>query len=695
MKFLLYIILALASIEASAQIKISGEVKDESGEPIPFATVYVEETFEGGASDVEGHFGFETKAKGPQILVASAVGFQTIKQPITIEGKPVSLQLTLKGAEQVLEQVVVSAGSFGASDKAKGTMLKPLEIVTNASAQGDVFQAIQTLPGVSKVGNETGLFVRGGDAHETKTIIDGAIVQNPFFSETPNMASRGRFDPFMFKGASFTTGGYSAEFGGALSSVLILDTQDIPENTSSSVGLNMAGLTLSHQQVWDEKTTVMGDISYNNLSLLFASVPQNVDWVKEPERLSANMAFRHKTKNGMLKSLVQHQRGRIGLHTTNFEAPDNPHSFANENSTTFWNTHYKGTISKKLGIYAGLTLNQESDKITFDKQSFREEASMLQAKTTFYYDFNQKVALKFGGESFIEQDSRTAATTQKLDDQHSAIYSESDISLGKRWAFRLGFRSEYSSLLGKANIAPRTSMAYKTGKNSQVSLAYGHFYQKPEDEFLFRANQLDYELSTHLIGNYQWSLDGRSFRVELYDKRYDNLVKVEAEGLLTNEGNGFSRGVDVFWKDDKSIRNLDYWVSYSYIDAERDYKDYPIAATPGFITDHTLNIVANYEITHLGLSPGITYSFATGRRYLNPNSEEFLSDKTKAYHNVSMNLSYITEVFNSFTVFYASLSNPLGFDQVFGYEYSADGTQREKVRPSATRTFFLGMFVNF
>lgn len=705
MKFLLYIILTLVSIEAMGQVKISGDVKDDKGEPISFATVYVEESFEGGSSDIEGNFQFDVKATGSHILVASAVGFETIKQPISIEGKPISVQLTLTSSSQVLNQVVVSAGSFGASDKVKGTMLKPLDIVTNASAQGDIFQAIQTLPGVSRVGNETGLFVRGGDAHETKTIIDGAIVQNPFFSETPNMASRGRFDPFMFKGASFATGGYSSEFGGALSSVLILDTQDIPDNTSSSVGLNMAGLTLSHQQVWDEKTTLMGDISYNNLGLLFNSVPQNVDWVKVPERGSANMAFRHKTKNGMFKSLVQHQRGRIGLNTPNLEEPVNPHSFANENSSTFWNSHYKGTLSKKLGIYAGLTLNQNTDEVTFNKQTLLEESRMLQAKTTFYYDLNDKVALKFGGESFIEEEARRAGIAQKLNDHYSAVYSESDFSLGKRWAFRVGFRAEHSTLLNKMNVAPRTSMAYKTGKNSQVSLAYGHFYQKPEKEFFiggrqfgprqFDTDQLDYELSTHLIGNYQWSLDGRSFRVELYDKGYQNLVKIEADGLLSNNGEGYSRGVDVFWKDDKSIRNLDYWVSYSYIDAERDYKNYPIAATPTFITDHTLNIVANYEIEHLGLSPGITYNFATGRRYINPNSEEFLSDKTKAYHNVSLNLSYLTEIFNNFAVLYGSLSNPFGFDQVFGYEYSRDGSRREEVRPTAGRSFFLGMFVNF
>lgn len=695
MKYLIYIILTLVSIEASAQIKISGNVKDEKGDAVSFATLYLDETFEGGASNDEGYFEFEVKATGAVTLVSSAVGFETAKIPVTIDKKPISLDITLKDASQVLNTVVISAGSFDASDKSKATLLKPLDIVMNAGAQGDIFKAIETLPGVSKVGNETGLFVRGGDAHETKTIIDGTIVEKPFFGEVPNIASRSRFDPFMFKGTTFTTGGYSSEYGRALSSVLLLETQDIPEKTTSGIGINMAGINLSHQQVWNEKTALMGDVSYNNLSLLFRAVPQNVDWVKEPEGFGTNWAFRHKTKKGMVKSLVQHQRGKIGLHTNNFEEPHNPHTFENENNNTYANANYKGTISNKLGIYTGVALNQSKDKKSFNSLAFTEESRMLHGKATLYYDINSQVAMKLGAESFIEEDVRAAATTQKIDDQNTALYAESDLALGQRWAFRLGVRSEYSNLLGKMNVAPRTSMAYKTGKNSQISLAYGHFYQKPEETFLFIDKELDFERSTHLITNYQWIHEGRSFRIELYDKRYDKLVKGRLGEPLTNEGKGFSRGIDIFWKDDKTIRNLDYWVSYSYIDAERDYKNYPTAATPGFVTDHTMNVVANYVIDHLGLTPGLTYTFASGRRYLNPNNDQFLTDRTKAYNNISVNLSYVTKVFNNFAVLYGSLGNPFGFDQVFGYEYSADGSERVEIRPPSKRTFFVGLFVNF
>ena len=163
---------------------------------------------------------------------------------------------------------------------------------------------------------------------------------------------------------------------------------------------------------------------------------------------------------------------------------------------------------------------------------------------------------------------------------------------------------------------------------------------------------------------------------------------------MTNDGDGYSRGIDVFWKDKRSIRNLDYWVSYSYIDAKRNYNDYPTAASPTFVTDHTFHFVSNYNIDHLGLRPGLTYTYSSGRSYYNPNNENFLEDKTIDYHNLSINLSYITQLFGNFTVLYGSLTNPFGFEQIFGYEYSFDGTQREAILPTANTTFFLGLFVN-
>jgi hypothetical protein len=116
-----------------------------------------------------------------------------------------------------------------------------LDIVTTASANADVTGAIKTLPGAQQVGESEGLFVRGGTAAETKTFIDGTLVNNFFYSSVPNVAQRGRFSPFIFKGTVFSAGGYSALYGQALSSALILESIDLPDRSSGNFSISPIG----------------------------------------------------------------------------------------------------------------------------------------------------------------------------------------------------------------------------------------------------------------------------------------------------------------------------------------------------------------------------------------------------------------------------------------------------------------------
>ena len=59
---------------------------------------------------------------------------------------------------------------------------------------------------------------------------------------------------------------------------------------------------------------------------------------------------------------------------------------------------------------------------------------------------------------------------------------------------------------------------------------------------------------------------------------------------------GFAKGIDLFWRDNKSIKSTDYWVSYSYLDSERDYRNYPTKAQPNFANTHNLSVVGKYFI---------------------------------------------------------------------------------------------------
>src|SRR6185436_16890190 len=194
------------------------------------------------------------------------VGFETMEKKIFCKAGSLEANLKLKEVVNELNVVVVSAGSFEASDGKRVTILRPLDIVTTAGAGGDTYGALQTLPGTQHVGNETGLFVRGGDASETKTFIDGIAMENPYYSDVPDVPQRGRFSPFLFKGTIFSTGGYSAQYGGAMSSAVILESQDLPARTTTNISLMSVGLGLGHEHLFANKKTSLGAyVSYINL----------------------------------------------------------------------------------------------------------------------------------------------------------------------------------------------------------------------------------------------------------------------------------------------------------------------------------------------------------------------------------------------------------------------------------------------
>ncbi|MBU0696125.1 MAG: TonB-dependent receptor, partial [Bacteroidetes bacterium] len=266
-----------------------------------------------------------------------------------------------------------------------------------------------------------------------------------------------------------------------------------------------------------------------------------------------------------------------------------------------------------------------------------------------------------------------------------------DIFLSNALVARVGLRAEHSSYLNLNNLAPRLSLAYKTGKSSQVSLAYGEFFQNPEDQYLVQTNQLGFQKATHYLANFQKMANGQTFRIEAYYKKYADLVKSTPN--LNNNGFGYARGIDLFWRDKKTFKGVDYWISYSYLDTKRDFRNYPTEVTPDFGAKHSLNIVYKQFFSKLKSYVGATYSVASGRPFYNPNAIEFMSDKTKTYQNLSVNVSYLTRVFNKYTVIYASVSNLPGFKNVYGYHYSTDGQYREAIQPPALRSIFLGMFI--
>lgn len=94
---------------------------------------------------------------------------------------------------------------------------------------------------------------------------------------------------------------------------------------------------------------------------------------------------------------------------------------------------------------------------------------------------------------------------------------------------QVGLRATHNALLDVTKISPRASLAYKIADKSQISLAYGDFYQTPQQDVLKYNSSLDPEKSSHYILNYLYQNDGRTLRAEGYYKSYNSLVKFDTD----------------------------------------------------------------------------------------------------------------------------------------------------------------------
>ena len=167
----LLIALILAAGWLPAQTLVSGIVRDGKGHPIRGASITVKDTYDGATSDSLGHFSFQSAEKGDHLLTVTNIGYNPLEQPITLNGSPIDLRLALKEQLSELKAVTITAGSFTAGDAKRGAVLSSLDVATTAGSNADITAALKTLPGAQQVGEQEGLFVRGGAGYEAKQYI--------------------------------------------------------------------------------------------------------------------------------------------------------------------------------------------------------------------------------------------------------------------------------------------------------------------------------------------------------------------------------------------------------------------------------------------------------------------------------------------------------------------------------------------
>lgn len=706
-----------------AQITISGKVLGRNNKPLKDVSVTLKDTYDGATTDETGNYKFETSEKGSQTLIFSHPKFIEIEKSIQIEDKNLILNAELKESVSEIDAVVISAGSIEASDKKRATtLLTPIDVYTTAGANGQISSALETLPGVQKVGESEGLFVRGGTGTETKFFMDGNLVNNYFGNSVPGIKAMDRLNTSLFKGNVFSSGGYSAVYGQALSGVLALESIDLPERNAADFGISPIFASGGIQRVNQEKTHSYGiSLGYSNLELMQKILKFNTDFEKAPQSFGGNGNFRIKTsRGGFIKYYGSYDTSSMKLSSPNLDDETSSDKINQNGKNTFHSLSYREKFGRyTLNLGSSYTYNQnilhfsnvdQNGSSPFNND-IDSKGNYFNAKALIERKLFKISAIRAGIEFNTTKEETWVSIAQKnyeFRDDITSLFAETDLGISNDLSLKIGARAENSSSINRWNFSPRFAMAYRISKEWTSSLAYGTFFQNPESRFFTENYQPNYQRADHYIFQVQRAADGRSLRLETYYKKYQDLIKTTTDFYrpiaVNNNGSGYAKGVELFWRDKKSLKNIDYWVSYSYLDSKRDYLNYTESLFPNFAAKHTLSVVAKKFVTNWKTGFNISYNYNSGRPYYNfvtENGNTVLKNQgfVKDYQAVNFSLNYLPNLgkkdARAFTVLVLSINNVIGTKNEFGYNFSSNGLKSRAIVPPTNTFVFIGAFISF
>ena len=227
---IVFTFLLLFSITAYTQDNnVKGFVYEKAtGEPMMFCNVYLKGTTYGASTDINGFFNITKIPDGDYLILVTNLGYDTISEKLSLRNNQViNKKYYLDESSVVLSAVNITADKIEARTETKTSVVnvtpKVITRIPTMGGQADLAQYLQVIPGVIFTGDQGGqLYIRGGSPIQNKVLLDGMVVYNPFHS----IGLFSVFDTDIIRNAEIYTGGFGAEYGGRISSVMDITTRD-------------------------------------------------------------------------------------------------------------------------------------------------------------------------------------------------------------------------------------------------------------------------------------------------------------------------------------------------------------------------------------------------------------------------------------------------------------------------------------
>ncbi len=287
MRIIIAIIFLFLSYQLTAQdVIIRGFIYSKAtGEAIPYQKVKLLNVKDslivtGATSDINGYYSMPGIAQGTYLLNVSSYDFVTIWEPIKVD-KPkgimnVKFELEIDDQVKAFGEVKVSAEAKQKKTEVLISTIKldkkGLERIPSMGAENDIIGALSVTPGVVTTGDQGGqLYVRGGTPIQNKILLDGMTIYSPFHS----IGFFSIFETELVKSADVYTGGFDAQYGGRISSIMDITYRD---GNRKNFGGKVSASPFLAKVVLEGPFTKNADSSASNASYIFSAKHSLLDY---------------------------------------------------------------------------------------------------------------------------------------------------------------------------------------------------------------------------------------------------------------------------------------------------------------------------------------------------------------------------------------------------------------------------------
>lgn len=628
-------------------------IEKSTGQAVLYTNVYLTGTNLGGVTDESGYFTISKVPQGNYTIQVTSVGFDTLRILIQVNaGEIVYKKLALVKATYEISGATISAQRQNSYLDPTTSVVKitpkSMNRLPTIGGQADFAQYLQVVPGVVFTGDQGGqLYIRGGTPVQNLVLLDGMTIYNPFHS----IGLFSVFDADLISNADVYTGGFGAEYGGRISSVMDISMRyGNPYQFAGKVDLNTFGAKIILEgPILKAKKPESGSISY-----LFSAKKSYINQ-------TSNSIYKYVNDGNGLPFTFADFYGKVSFIGNNGNKADvfgfNFNDQVSYQTINNYEWHSFGG-GMKFSVVPGQSPMLLSGNMSYSDYRIEMSDGSAIPRSSEVGGFNMgldftyflgKNRLIYGIEmkgfktDFQFTNSLNRVISQKENTTELAVYASTRLLFGEKvikesqQSFAKiiivpGIRIHYYASLANTSIEPRLALKYNlssvlrlkaaTGLFSQnlistasdrdvVNLFYG-FVSGPDNlQNEFEGEKLTHKLqkSTHLIGGFEYDLSQYlTLNVEGYYKWFTQLTNLNKSKIFDDNAyyadksdvlkkdfiieSGDAEGVDISLQFQQN--RLYIWAVYSLSFSHRF--DGLISYVPHFDRRHNVNLLTTYAL---------------------------------------------------------------------------------------------------